>query len=172
MCELRICRASRKPRFCGSWSHVVAYIDQGMLWGFFYRSNFSNFTQIPYPLDPNEVRALIDSLSVFFWRCLCKVQTVSQRAVYLWTGRDAANVGFTIPHSKAGSVVSSYNGTVLGKNKYTKQGENHYISCDACDQVRVLATVIEVPRWMYVFSLEHRWCSISMWELSFHSQGV
>ncbi|TFK39910.1 hypothetical protein BDQ12DRAFT_649491 [Crucibulum laeve] len=73
--------------------------------------------KIPYPLETTEL------------------QSASRRAIHLWTGRDAASVGFTIPRSKAGSEVSSYARTVVGSSSRNTSGdspEDHGVSCRGC----------------------------------------
>jgi len=73
--------------------------------------------KIPYPLETDEV------------------QTASRRAIHLWQGRDAANVGHQPPKpSKASSVVSSYARTVIGSGTRLPPDEDHHIFCHGCGQ--------------------------------------
>ncbi|KAF9461245.1 hypothetical protein BDZ94DRAFT_1264328 [Collybia nuda] len=72
--------------------------------------------KIPYPLERTEL------------------QTASQRALHLWTGRDAASVGLSVPRSKPSSVVSSYTRTVVGSGTRLIQGpsDDHQLFCNGC----------------------------------------
>ncbi|KIK08918.1 hypothetical protein K443DRAFT_671967 [Laccaria amethystina LaAM-08-1] len=74
--------------------------------------------KIPYPLETTEL------------------QRASSRAIHLWTGRDAANVGFAVPRSKAKSEVSSYAGTVVGSSRghISQLSDDHRVNCNACRQ--------------------------------------
>lgn len=81
----------------------------------------NDIRQIPYPLETQEV------------------QTASRRAIYLWTGRDAAHV-LTASHSKPSSVYSSYAKTVVGSRTQLSAPddppEDHRIICNGCHEVR------------------------------------
>ncbi|KAJ7195728.1 hypothetical protein C8J57DRAFT_535228 [Mycena rebaudengoi] len=71
--------------------------------------------KIPYPLETDEV------------------QTASRRAIHLWQGRDAANVGYVAQKpSKASSVVSSYARTVVGSGTNRPVENDHHIFCHGC----------------------------------------
>lgn len=68
--------------------------------------------KIPFPLEANEV------------------QTASQRAVHLWTGRDAQRAIHAGSPSKASSVVSGYSRTVVGTSHANESEHNHL--CNGC----------------------------------------
>ncbi|EGN92266.1 hypothetical protein SERLA73DRAFT_191383 [Serpula lacrymans var. lacrymans S7.3] len=76
--------------------------------------------KIPYPLETTEV------------------QTVSRRAVHLWTGRDAAHA-LSNPKSKSSSVYSSHARTVVGSGMRSPLGSpngntvDHHIFCSGCN---------------------------------------
>ncbi|KDQ61360.1 hypothetical protein JAAARDRAFT_30782 [Jaapia argillacea MUCL 33604] len=77
--------------------------------------------KIPFPLESTEV------------------EIQSRRALNLWTGRDAASVGFSIPRSRsrAGSIVSSYARTVIGSRKDSGNSTSaldHQTLCNNCGQ--------------------------------------
>ncbi|CAK5267462.1 unnamed protein product [Mycena citricolor] len=70
--------------------------------------------KIPYPLETDEV------------------QTASRRAIDLWQGRDAANVGLM---PTASSVYSSHARTVVGSavsRQPVAQDNDHHIACHGC----------------------------------------
>ncbi|KAG9312852.1 hypothetical protein JVU11DRAFT_6283 [Chiua virens] len=75
--------------------------------------------KIPYPLETTQV------------------QTASRRAMFLWTGRDAAQV-LTASHSRPSSVYSSYAKTVVGSRMQLatqdEPPEDHHIICDGCHE--------------------------------------
>ncbi|KDR80641.1 hypothetical protein GALMADRAFT_240994 [Galerina marginata CBS 339.88] len=73
--------------------------------------------KIPYPLETTEL------------------QNASRRAVDLWTARDAASVGFSLPRSKAESEISSYAHTLIASG--TRDGlshspRDHRLFCNGC----------------------------------------
>ncbi|RDB23655.1 hypothetical protein Hypma_009170 [Hypsizygus marmoreus] len=73
--------------------------------------------KIPYPLETAELK------------------NASQRAFDLWTGRDAASVGLSIPRSKPSSVVSSYARTVVGSgSRHTQDPDDHHLFCNGCSK--------------------------------------
>ncbi|KAG6335268.1 hypothetical protein ID866_3824 [Astraeus odoratus] len=76
--------------------------------------------KIPYPLESSEV------------------QTASQRAFHLWTGRDAAQV-LTASRSKPSSVYSSYAHTVVGSRMQLSlqddAPEDHRVNYDIWDKI-------------------------------------
>ncbi|KAF9054481.1 hypothetical protein BJ165DRAFT_1382128 [Panaeolus papilionaceus] len=74
--------------------------------------------KIPYPLETTEL------------------QNASRRALHLWTGRDAASVGFTFPKTKANSEISSYAQTLIGSSvrSHNRTNEDHHIFCNGCQQ--------------------------------------
>jgi len=84
--------------------------------------------QIPYPLETTEL------------------QNASRRALHLWTGRDAANVGLVIPGSKAGSEISSYAQTMIGsgssRDRPSTSNDDHRMFCNGCGHVRYSSLII------------------------------
>ncbi|PPQ62874.1 hypothetical protein CVT24_006272 [Panaeolus cyanescens] len=95
--------------------------------------------KIPYPLETTEL------------------QNASRRALSLWQGRDAANVGFTFPKTKANSEISSYAHTLIGSSmrNHNQIHEDHHVFCNGCQQgfdtnvhivSQTMAYAIQVPR--------------------------
>ncbi|EIN09598.1 hypothetical protein PUNSTDRAFT_86034 [Punctularia strigosozonata HHB-11173 SS5] len=75
--------------------------------------------KIPYPLETSQV------------------ESVSRRAVDLWTGRDAAAMGGQRPRSRANSLESGYARTVVGSGSGTRSDTSSHhpaILCDGCNQ--------------------------------------
>ena len=67
-----------------------------------------------------------------------QLQNASRRALHLWTGRDAASVGFEVPRSKAESEISSYAQTMIGsgpRNALQYPPDVHRIFCNNCGDV-------------------------------------
>ncbi|KAF8967728.1 hypothetical protein BDZ97DRAFT_1802982 [Flammula alnicola] len=73
--------------------------------------------KIPYPLETTEL------------------QNASRRALHLWTGRDAASVGFSAPRSKAESEIS-YARTMVGsgsnRDGLSHSPDDHRLFCNGC----------------------------------------
>ncbi|KAF9561215.1 hypothetical protein CPC08DRAFT_801895 [Agrocybe pediades] len=73
--------------------------------------------KIPYPLETAEL------------------QNASRRALHLWTGRDAASVGFKPLMSKAESEISSYAQTMIvsgSRNGLQYPPDTHRLFCNNC----------------------------------------
>jgi len=66
---------------------------------------------------------------------IIQVQNASQRAILLWKGRDAANVGYPVVDASQDVVRS-----VAGAGSTTlllDSPDNHHVACNNCRLVRV-----------------------------------